>query len=213
MRTWQGWTRRRLTGRTLALALGLGLLVANGARAQETEPATAWLTGRLLVATQEMRDPQFTKTVIYMLRHDERGALGLIINRPLGEMPLSALGEGLAMEGEAVEGSVHVHVGGPVGQTSPFILHSADLLLDQSETVEDGVAFTRHADMLRAIAKGEGPKRSLFILGYAGWGPGQLEAEFARGGWGDIPSDLEILFDGDDEAKWDWAISQLTLDL
>ena len=75
------------------------------------------------------------------------------------------------------------------------------------------MAFTRHADMLRAIAKGEGPKRSLFILGYAGWAPGQLEAEFARGGWGDIPSDPEILFDGDDEAKWDWAISQLTLDL
>lgn len=211
--TAMGRQSARIGARAVGLLAGLVMLGAAiaGGLAQDA-PAPGSLVGRLVVATASLEDPNFARSVIYMVEHDETGALGLVINRPLGEMPLAELAEGIDLEGAAAEGVARVHVGGPVQQTRVFVLHSTDLMLDESRRVTDAVAVTSHADMLRAIAEGKAPKRYLLILGYAGWAPGQLESEFNRGSWGQVPADEKLIF-GDDSTKWERAIDLFKIDL
>lgn len=171
------------------------------------------LAGQLLVATEQMPDPRFARTVIYMVRHDATGALGLVVNRPVAEVPLAELLERSGLPGRDVAGTVRVHAGGPVEPTRVFVLHTTDFMGRESHTVGDGVAVTGHPEVLDAMARGQGPRRSLLVLGYAGWAPGQLEGEIERGGWISVRGDEALLFDDDHARKWERAMARRRIDI
>ncbi len=171
------------------------------------------LAGLLLVASPEMGDPRFTRTVIYMVRHDAQGAMGLVINRPIGHLPLAGLLEQLGLSTEGVTGDVRVHYGGPVEASQGFVLHTTDFSGAATRVVKNGVAMTSTPDVIRAIATGKGPRRRLLTLGYAGWGPGQLEGELARGAWVVAAADEALVFDENDEGKWRRAMDRQLIDL
>ena len=194
-----------------AVVLGAALWAAEPADA----PAqTARLVGQLLVATSELEDPRFTRTVIYMVRHDARtGAMGLVVNRQLGEVPMAVLLRQSGLPGEGAKGSVRLHVGGPVAATRVFVLHTDDYAGPDTVRVGNGVAITSEPSILKAIAEGKGPRRARFTLGYAGWAPGQLEAEMKAGYWVVVPSDDAILFDDAYETKWDRAMAKRRINL
>jgi len=193
--------------------------VVLGAALWASEPAdapvqSAGLAGQLLVATPELEGPTFTRTVIYMVRHDARtGAMGLIVNRPLGEVPMAVLLRQSGLPDEGAKGSVRLHMGGPVEATRIFVLHTDDYAGPDTVKVGSGVAITSDASILKSIAEGKGPRRARFTLGYAGWAPGQLEAEMKAGYWIVVPSDDAILFDDAYETKWDRAMARRRINL
>ena len=146
-----------------------------GERAAAQRPSPSGdLTGQLLVATPLMPDPTFMRTVIYMVRHDGGGAMGLVLNRPMVEIPLARLLEQLGIESKDASGTVRTHYGGPVERTRGFMLHTADYVGKSTVLIKDGVAMTWQPEIWRAIADGTGPRRRLFVLGHSGWAPGQL---------------------------------------
>jgi putative transcriptional regulator len=167
-----------------------------------------FLAGQFLVATPEMGDPRFAEAVIYMVSHDQKGAMGLVINRPVAEGPLSDLLKALGTEDEKANGKITIHYGGPVDPERLFVLHSADYVDKASLKLANGLAVTGDSEILHAIAGGKGPKQSLFIFGYAGWAPGQLEAELGRNDWFSIPAEKALIFDGDAESKWERAMKK-----
>lgn len=178
----------------------------------ETEQ-DSFLKGQLLVASPSMLDPNFAKTVVFMVEHDSLGAMGLVINRPLGEVPLQELLEGLGEKGTESDGEIRIYSGGPVDPKRGFVLHSSDVLLDDSIAVDGSLAVTSKTEILKVIAEGKGPAQAIFCLGYAGWAPGQLEAEIAAGAWESVPADEAIVFDEADSEKWDLAIGRHSVDL
>jgi putative transcriptional regulator len=147
------------------------------------------LSGQFLIASEEMKDPRFMESVIYMVKHDADGALGFVINRPLAKGSIDDLLKGFGAEASGSKREITIHYGGPVSSRQGFVLHSDDVLLDNSTIVKDGVAVTADLKMIEAIAKGKGPRQSMFLLGYAGWAPGQLEAEIQGHSWLVIPGD------------------------
>src|SRR3990172_1224619 len=152
------------------------------------------LAGQLLVATPEMQDPRFIETVIYLVKHDSGGAMGIVINRPLGKGPIEALLKGIGVESKGAKGEIVVHYGGPVSPEAGFILHSDDLLLENSTKVKDGIAMTADPKLLEAISQGAGPRQALLALGYAGWAPGQLEEELKADAWFVVTADKAFIF-------------------
>jgi putative transcriptional regulator len=166
------------------------------------------LSGRLLVATENLRDPRFQRTVVYLLSHDGDGAMGLVVNRPVGDVPLAQILDRLGRNTTGVAGTIRVHYGGPVKPGLAFVLHTADWTGSDSHVVRDRIALTRDPAILDAIAHGTGPKRSLLALGYAGWAPGQLEAEIARGDWATVTGDEALLFDEEAASKWERAMAR-----
>ena len=182
-----------------------------GAPGPPAPPAT--LSGQLLVALPTLSDPRFTRTVIYMVKHDGRGATGLILNRPLGDVPIAVLLKQTGLPDAGATGSVKLHVGGPVEPTRISVLHSDDYKGPETTLLPGGIAVTSQSDILEAIAAGKGPRRAHFNVGYAGWGPGQLEAELRDGSWVTVPSDDAILFDGAYETKWDRAMAKRRISL
>lgn len=164
--------------------------------------------GKLLVAAPSMRDPRFRKTVILVVRHDSSGAFGLVVNRVLGTAKLSDILKGLGLEAPEEADEIVVHYGGPVQPQSFFVLHSTEPKLPNAYRVSEKIAVSSGPAILRAIALGEGPRKTMFALGYAGWGPGQLEAEMRRGGWFTAPADEDILFDDSQETKWMRAMAR-----
>jgi len=200
-------TARGLICWLLVLVAGLGW----SSRLPADEPQ--YLTGRFLVATPEMPDPRFVQTVIYMLRHDATGAMGLVVNRPMVRGPIGELLKGFGAESEGAEGEVLVHLGGPVDVRQGFVLHSDDYLLSGSEVVADGIAVTADVEMLRLVGQGKGPRHALFLLGYAGWAPGQLEGEIRANGWFTIPGDKALLFGGGADKMWQRAMARRQLRL
>ncbi len=183
---------------------------AGVAGAQVTDDFTA---GRLLVATQEMPDPTFGRTVIYMVEHNDKGALGLVLNRPLGIASVASLYARMGLESEGVTGEVKVHSGGPVEPGTVFILHDDSYQSPETAPLPDGLAVTTHPNILAKIADGSGPVAYLFALGYAGWAPGQLEQEIGNRDWVAVELNQEILFDPDDRSKWDRAIALYAIEL
>ena len=167
-----------------------------------------YLAGRLLVAAPKLGDPRFQETVIYMVQHNKDGALGLVINRFLGSGPLDKFLEGFGLETESAEGSIRIHYGGPVEPSAPIVLHSPDYSGPGTTQVPDGLAMTTQLDVLKAIAEGKGPQQSLFVFGYAGWGPGQLEGEIARDDWLTAPADDSLIFGDDPEGVWGKAMAK-----
>jgi putative transcriptional regulator len=193
----------------VALIGVLAMAGAVAAHAPTPEPPRArGLAGQLLVATDGLRDPRFVRTVIYMVRHDPTGALGLVVNRPLGETPLARLLDRLGLSGEGVSGAIRLHYGGPVEPKRGFVLHTAEWTGEDSRVVQGGVAFTTDPAIFEAIARGAGPRRLLVTLGYAGWSPGQLEGEIDGGAWITVTADETLIFDEDAATKWDRAMAR-----
>jgi putative transcriptional regulator len=176
-------------------------------------PAQTSLAGQLLIASPSMGDPRFTQTVVLMARHDKTGAFGIVINRPVGERPLASLLEALGEKDAGVEGTVRIFAGGPVQRDLGFVVHSADYRASGTIAVDGRVAVTANRDVLRDIARKQGPKKSLIAFGYAGWGPGQLEGEMALRAWFTAEDDEGLVFDEDRDKVWDAAMKRRTQDL
>ena len=162
-----------------------------------------------LVATEKMRDGRFAKTVIVMLESDENGAWGLVVNKHLGTMPIALLIDPSLSTSEEREELFKINIpifwGGPVDPKEIFILHSNEY---KSETTKkyDRISISQDYKILFDIAKNKGPKKSLVILGYSGWGSGQLEGEMERDHWILSDIDLDITFDVEPKEKWDKAL-------
>ncbi|KAA0683441.1 YqgE/AlgH family protein [Roseomonas genomospecies 6] len=172
-----------------------------------------YLTGQLLIAMPGMTDPRFQRTVIYMCAHNEDGAMGLVVNRLFGSVTFEDLLEQLEIDIQEPIANMPVHYGGPVESGRGFVLHSTDYVRDGTLVVDDEVALTATIDILRAISENRGPRRNILLLGYAGWGPGQLDAEIQANGWLNVPCDESLLFDPELDTKWERSIAKLGVSL
>jgi len=200
--------------RTLRVWAAAALLgTAFAAAPLAAERGRGHLTGQLLVASASMGDPRFAGTVIYIVSHDAEGAMGLVLNRALGVVSVAELLQGFGLGDDDPPGEVRVHYGGPVERGRGFVLHSSEVVGAGTVAVNGEVALSADLEILRAIANGVGPRRSLFALGYAGWAPGQLESEIARDDWFWVPADLDLVFDEDLQTKWDRAFDKRGIDL
>lgn len=171
------------------------------------------LTGQLLVAMPNMADPRFSRSVVYLCAHSADGAMGLMINRLIDSLSFDSLLEQLGVELETLDSEMPVHFGGPVESSRGFVLHSTDYLQDSTLVIDDDIALTATVDVLKAIARGEGPAQRVLALGYAGWAPGQLDAEIQANGWLLVPADHQLVFGLDNQGKWQQAMAKLGIDL
>jgi putative transcriptional regulator len=207
----------RLNGfKRLALTLAAMMvpaLVHAALPAPAETPGRSFLTGQLLIASPAMRDPRFDHVVILMVRHNQDGALGIVINRPIGDRSLGALLQALGENASSVSESVKVYRGGPVEAEQGFVIHSADYHRAETLDIDGRVAMTASAEVLRDIANKSGPQKILIAFGYAGWGPGQLEAELARNAWFTAPEDPALVFDDARDQVWEHAMRRRTQDL
>lgn len=172
------------------------------------------LAGQLLVAMPQMSDQRFARSVIYLCAHsDEAGAMGLVINKLLGSLTMGELFAQLDISPNPAVNSRPVHFGGPVEAGRGFVLHTADYSEEATLIVGGNIAMTATIEVLRAIARGRGPRHSLFALGYTGWAPGQLDAEIQANGWLSVAADNDIIFGDDHDSKWRRALGKLGIDL
>jgi len=193
-----------------ALSLYALIVVAAPATADHKPRSIA---GQLLVATEAMPDPRFAETVIYMVEHDSEGALGLIVNRVMREVPVADILDGFGIDGSEATGSIRVHAGGPVMPANGFALHNGDYEAAGTVTVTAKTAFTPGIQALLDGTEGKGPAKLMFALGVSSWGPGQLERELGSGSWVVVPADDGFLFGADDDAKWARALRRRGIDL
>jgi putative transcriptional regulator len=171
------------------------------------------LSGKLLIAMPGMGDPRFERSVVFLCAHSPEGAMGLIVNKPAPDISFRGLLEQLGIVPAPGLADIRVHFGGPVEHGRGFVLHSADYRGNSSTLqVDDRFGMTATLDILEDIARGEGPAASMLALGYAGWGPGQLEGEILRNGWltGDAAPDL--VFAEPDATKWERALRSMGID-
>ena len=179
----------------------------------EKKHHTEYFTGQLLVAMPQMEDQRFARSVVYICAHTKDGAMGLILNKLAEAIKFSDLLEQLNLPVATVSDKTRVHFGGPVETGRGFVLHSNDFIQDASLLIENGVALTATVDILSAISEGNGPRNYLLALGYAGWAPGQLDAEIQANGWLIAPADADILFGSKIDNKWNTALSTLGIDI
>jgi len=200
-----------------ALLIVLATSAGAGPMARPPEPpaspARQSTQGQLLVATESLGDPRFAHTVLYMVRHDATGALGLVVNRPVGTVSLGRILESLGRDHDGARGEIRVHYGGPVDAGRGFVLHTREWMSGDSRVVQDGIAVTSDPEVFDALARGAGPRRVLFAAGYAGWAPGQLEAEIDGGFWIVVSADEALIFDDDAGGKWERATQRRRLTL
>jgi len=185
-----------------------------------TGVSSGYLDGQFLLAMPGMADSRFTRSVVYVCAHSSDGAMGLIINQPARKITFSDL----LLQLDLLEPDELIRLptpaeklpvlkGGPVETGRGFVLHTADFFIDNSTLpIDDSVSLTATVDILRAIAKGDGPRKAMLALGYAGWSPGQLEEEIQQNGWLNVPADPGLLFDGDLEGKYGRALRMLGID-
>ena len=166
-------------------------------------PQDPSLAGQLLVATPEMGDPHFSHAVILMVRHDKTGALGIVINRPVEQVPVARLLDILGQDNAGVTGDVQVFAGGPVEPRAGFVIHSDEYQGKGTLDIDGHVAMTTDPQIYQDIGHHKGPKHYLVAFGYAGWGPGQLEREMQLGGWFTVPEQPSFVFDMDRDKLWD----------
>jgi putative transcriptional regulator len=204
--------RRRLRGALFSLLFWLLSAASATAAATGADPAQ-FTAGQLLVANPEMADPRFAEAVIYMVKHNSEGAFGLVINRPLARGPIKDLLRGFGIEDSEARGEIIIHYGGPVGPNAGFVLHSDDVVLEDSEKVKDGIAMTANAELIHEMAQGKGPRQSLVIIGYSGWAPGQLERELEAGAWHVVPADKDLVFSAEADKKWTQALDRRRISL
>lgn len=176
---------------------------------QDDSDHSPYLTGQLLIAMPAMEDERFARSVIYICAHSQEGAMGLVVNQAMPSISFSELLTQLEIDDSGDVEDMRVHFGGPVESGRGFVLHSADYVQEGTMVVNDDIALTATIDILRAIARGEGPRECLLALGYASWAPGQLDAEIQQNGWLSAPPDNAILFDPDLSTKWERSIAKL----
>lgn len=177
--------------------------------AEGNEKRAGYLTGQFLIAMPHMPDERFARAVIFVCEHGPEGAMGLVVNKAIPSVTFPELLGQLGVSASAPVDGVRVHFGGPVETGRGFVLHSPEFERDGTVTVNDDVRLTATIDILRAIADGQGPREMIMALGYAGWGPGQLDTEIQANGWLNVAAASEILFDEDLDAKWERAIESL----
>jgi putative transcriptional regulator len=173
------------------------------------------LANHFLIAMPQMQDPIFGGTVVYICEHNDKGVLGVVINKPT-DMTMDTLFDRIDLKlAEGLRASVvndPIMFGGPVQDDRGFVLHTPGAPYSSSLTVTDEVAFTTSIDVLEAVANGDGPRRMLVSIGYAGWSPGQLEDEIGRNGWLTVGADARVLFDLPIEERYTAAIRLLGID-
>jgi putative transcriptional regulator len=172
-----------------------------------------FLTNHFLIAMPALEDPNFFHTVTYICEHNAKGALGLVINRPL-DMQLAEVLQ--HMDLQSVSPKTHqktIHLGGPVQQNCGFVLHNPLGDWEATLKVTDRIGITSSNDILKALASESGPDTYLVALGYAGWGAGQLEQELADNAWLNGPADPDILFHTADDERWNAAAASLGVNL
>jgi len=172
------------------------------------------LTGQLLIAMPQMSDPFFEHSVVYLCSHSpEDGAMGLVVNKAIATLTVEELYEQLMIEPVAhASRPQRVHFGGPVAPGQGFVLHSPDYREEGTLGLGEDFAMTATIDILRATGMGTGPRRSLVALGYAGWGPGQLDAEIQANGWLSSPAEPELIFDTPAASRYDRVMGKLGID-
>ncbi len=180
------------------------------------------LTGKLLIAMPSMGDPRFAASVIYILAHNEDGTMGLVVNKPLSEVSFSDILGQLNISCANPVDDMGIFYGGPVEPGRGFVLHSGEYRRLQgaadrdkgggSIEVNEQFSMTSTVDVLEDIALGTGPKQALVMLGYSGWGAGQLEAELAQNAWLTCDATPELVFGTAQEVKWQAAVESLGID-
>jgi putative transcriptional regulator len=189
-------------------------------RIADTVTDSGYLDGQLLIAMPGMADERFSRAVVYVCAHSAEGAMGIVLNRPAAELSFPDLLVQLeivpAMERIRLPervGQMQVLVGGPVETSRGFVLHSPDFHLEQSTLpIDDRVCLTATIDILRAIARGDGPKRAVLALGYAGWTAGQLETEIQSNGWLTCPADAELIFNSPADVRYELAMRKIGIE-
>ena len=170
------------------------------------------LTGRLLIAMPGMGDPRFERAVVFLFTHTDEGAMGVIVNQPSGDVDFGELTRQLKLRRSEAARDIPVHVGGPVEPARGFVLHSADYRAPEGTMGCGAFGMTATKDVLADLAIGAGPRDAILALGYAGWGPGQLEGEIARNGWLTADAGREIVFETDPAERWSAALASLGID-
>jgi putative transcriptional regulator len=181
---------------------------------------TTYLDGHMLIAMPGIGDPRFERTVIFLCVHSADGAMGLVVNKATEQLTFPELLQRLDLlpQDERIELppqvlSMKVQIGGPVESGRGFVLHTSDYhATDSTLPIDESIGLTATLDVLRAIAAGAGPRQALLALGYAGWGPGQLEREIHQNGWLHCETDETLLFDTDLDAKYELALRKLGID-
>jgi putative transcriptional regulator len=188
---------------------------------KSTKSRRGFLDGQMLIAMPSMRDERFARTLIYMCAHSAEGAMGIVVNQPAGDISFPDLlvkldvipaTERIQLPRRA--GNVKVLKGGPVETQRGFVLHTADFFIENSTLpIDEGICLTATLDILKAIARDEGPASAILALGYAGWAPGQLETEIQHNGWLHCAADTDLVFGADIGSKYERAIGKLGFDI
>ncbi|WP_198369688.1 YqgE/AlgH family protein [Roseomonas rosulenta] len=176
------------------------------------EPTEGYLAGHLLIAMPGMQDPRFDHSVVCLCAHSSEGAMGLMVNRPLAGMVFDDLLQQLKVEPLPPQRRIRMVSGGPAETGRGFVLHTDDWTTEGSLTFAPGLTLTASTDILAAIAGGGGPRDGVLALGYAGWGPGQLEDEIQRNAWLNVPAEEALVFRDDLTRSWDAALARLRID-
>lgn len=175
--------------------------------------SVTYLSNHFLIAMPNLADPNFSRTVTLICEHSDEGAMGLTINRQL-DLTLEDILEQIDIEiVESTDTSVAVYQGGPVQHNRGFVLHEPLGNWESTMPISETLGLSTSRDILQAVAKGEGPGHYLLTLGYAGWGPGQLEHEMAENAWLSGPADNQIIFDTATEMRWGAAAQKLGVDM
>jgi putative transcriptional regulator len=165
------------------------------------------VTGQLLIATA-VNGPPFEHAVVLVAQHNKDGALGIVINQPLGQRPIASVLQAFGADISGVNGNVRLFIGGPVDPEVGFVLHSADYHGDNTVDIDGRVALSTGTKILRDIGRGKGPRQSLIAFGYAGWAPSQLDNELREGAWDTVPEDPALVFDDDRAKVWSDAMAR-----
>ena len=179
----------------------------------ERTPDSFGLSGKLLIAMPGMGDPRFDRSVVFLCDHSAKGAMGLIVNKPMREIRFSELVDQLGIDARVPLPQMPVHFGGPVEGGRGFVLHTADYTSNESTLrVDARFGMTATLDIVQDIAMGRGPEHAIFALGYSGWGPGQLEAEIRQNGWLTCDASADLVFARDDGGKWAQALKAMGIE-
>ena len=180
-------------------------------------PKRGYFDGQMLIAMPTMRDERFARSMIYVCAHSSEGAMGIVVNQPAPHINFPDLLVKLDVipKAEKIQlppgaGDVTVLKGGPVETERGFVLHSADFFIENSTLpIDEGICLTATLDILKAIARGDGPASAILALGYAGWSPGQLENEMQQNGWLHCSADRELIFGMDVGTKYERAMQKI----
>ena len=170
------------------------------------KPDHDYLAGQLLVAMPSLTDLFFERAVVFLCSHAAEGAVGLVVNRPADSPRFGKILNDLDIEPTEAAERVQIHMGGPVELNRGYVLHTDDIEYENSQRVGASILLTSSVDVLREIAKGGGPRRSMVLFGYAGWGPGQLDQEIMQNSWLNVQADEDLVFSPNHSGKWERAI-------